>query len=524
MLIARQPVNWKKCFTEWKAPLAIILLNLLLFFGSIYSLIQIFTSPATADTSQIILAVTFILATLLGTIVSWFIWRDYVEPLSQLSLLTQSMLAGNLESRILARPGSTFAPLAEDVNALGDMLLAQSNKTEAQINAHLAHITHKNNSLEILYHVAASVNHSNNINELLSEHLDTLNKLINSPASIVYLYTESGETQTVACKGPLTGQQLLEITSQLSEKEKNEICWITDLNNRIENFNQNRILADKKYGIVCIPLVYRDKKLGSYDLLIDEDDAVNLQSHNELLTSISQHLALAIAQYRLNKKTASLSRMQERTSIANELHDSLAQTIASIRFQARVLDDTLHQNDEKSAWQEMERLENSIDEANTELRELIAHFRVPLNERGLISGVQAAVKRFRQETGIPIFLQNEWPNNTLPAETEIQVLRIIQESLANIRKHAEANAVRVMLKGAPPDYYTVLIEDDGVGIENEQNESNHPGEHIGLSIMRERANRIHGKLKIESELGEGTRIILSFRYSENNKKPLELKE
>ncbi len=524
MLIARQPVNWKKCFTEWKAPLAIILLNLLLLLGSIYSIFQIFSSAAPLNFSLIIIATVFILAAILATIVSWFIWRDYVEPLSQLSLLTESMLAGNLESRILPRSGSTFAPLAEDVNALGDMLLAQSNKTEAQINAHLAHITHKNNSLEILYHVAASVNQSNNINDLLTEHLDTLNKLIRSTSSIVYLYTDSNDTRTIAYTGQLSDQELLEISSQLAEKETNEIVWVTDLNNKIKNFNQNQLLPDKKYGMLCIPLIYRDKKLGSYDFLIDEASAVNIHTHNELLISISQHLALAIAQYRLNQKTASLSRMQERTSIANELHDSLAQTIASIRFQARVLDDTLHQNDEKSAWLEMERLENSIDEANTELRELIAHFRVPLNERGLISGVQEAVKRFRQETGIPIFLQNEWPNHTLPAETEIQVLRIIQESLANIRKHAEANAVRVMLKGSPPDYYTVLIEDDGVGIENTQNESKHLGEHIGLSIMAERANRIHGKLKIESELGEGTRIILSFRYSENNKKPLELKE
>ena len=75
-------------------------------------------------------------------------------------------------------------------------------------------------------------------------------------------------------------------------------------------------------------------------------------------------------------------------TIAHELHDSLAQSLASLSYQVRVLDETLHQGDESTTWQQLERIENSLDESNTELRELIANFRAPVSQQGLIGAIQ----------------------------------------------------------------------------------------------------------------------------------------
>ena len=99
--------------------------------------------------------------------------------------------------------------------------------------------------------------------------------------------------------------------------------------------------------------------------------------------------------------------MRERTHIANELHDSLAQTLTSIRFQVRVLDETLHQGDEAQTWAEMERIEAAINEAHTEIRELIAHFRAPAVVADLISSIEQTIDRFRQVNDeIQVFFQN----------------------------------------------------------------------------------------------------------------------
>jgi two-component system nitrate/nitrite sensor histidine kinase NarX len=104
----------------------------------------------------------------------------------------------------------------------------------------------------------------------------------------------------------------------------------------------------------------------------------------------------------------------------------------------------------------------------------------------------------------------------------MQLLRIVQECLANIRKHAEANNVRVLLKCTPNGEYTLLVEDDGVGFEFEtvMPEGN-PGEHIGLSIMEERARRLGASIRFESEPGEGTRVELIYRPGAGDASPEE---
>jgi two-component system nitrate/nitrite sensor histidine kinase NarX len=105
--------------------------------------------------------------------------------------------------------------------------------------------------------------------------------------------------------------------------------------------------------------------------------------------------------------------------------------------------------------------------------------------------------------------QNDCRPFDLSASAELQILRIVQEALANIRKHAKAHTVRVLLTRHGGDAYVLLVEDDGVGF-SAPRRSAEPGEHIGLSVMEERARRIGAELRLESEPGEGTRVELVF--------------
>ena len=234
----------------------------------------------------------------------------------------------------------------------------------------------------------------------------------------------------------------------------------------------------------------------------------------ELMHSLAQDINRlsewleSLAQERERELQSQRDRIEERTRLANELHDSLAQTLASLKYQVRVLDDTLRQDSEKAIWQEMERIEDSIDEANVELRELIAHFRAPLSGQGLVFGIQRLISRFRKETGTTIVLQNQADEPALSSDEETQLLRIVQEALANVRKHSEANLVRVLLSRDTDHQFRIIIEDDGEGMSEQQmpNESDH---HFGLAIMRERAASVGAELVIESEPGEGTRVLIT---------------
>jgi len=233
----------------------------------------------------------------------------------------------------------------------------------------------------------------------------------------------------------------------------------------------------------------------------------------EMLFTVGHHLGVAIAKQRSDAEARRLSIIEERNSLAHELHDSLAQTLASLRFQCRMLADSLTATPiSEAAHNDLTRIRNGLDEAHIELRELLASFRAPLDRRGLVPALAKLTDRLGLETGAHVLFQNDCRPFELSATVEVQLLRIVQEALANIRKHAQAQTVRVLLTRIVNGRYLLLIEDDGIGFSTPTSEK-HSGEHIGLSIMEERARRIGATLTLESESGEGTRIEIIFEIN-----------
>jgi two-component system nitrate/nitrite sensor histidine kinase NarX len=441
--------------------------------------------------------------------------RDLLAPLGQLHAWVVQMRNGQLSARLPESGHPNFNQLYRDINALGERLETLSLDLQSEVEQQTHRIQQKTHSLEVLYDVAANINAARDLEDLLTRFLHTLKDVVDARAGIVRLLTADGKMQLIASSGlnpkVVQQEQLIGVERCLCGKaaQTGEVYALDDLQS-CGQFTGRPFFEDDNVEMIAIPLRYRGRTLGVYNLFTAQPGLVEQEDMKNLLTSIGHHLGIAIEKSRLDEEANLLSIMEERTRLANELHDSLAQSLASLKFQVRVLDETLHSGKESALWEELERIENSLDEAYTELRELIAHFRAPVHERGLIPAIQQAVERFRRNSGISTFLQLEWDNAELPAEVEIQVLRIVQEALANIRKHSEANAVRVLMRaGRKGGDYMVLVEDDGVGFQDKTVHGG-PGEHLGLKILRERAARIGGKLKIETESGEGTRVILRF--------------
>jgi len=274
--------------------------------------------------------------------------------------------------------------------------------------------------------------------------------------------------------------------------------------------NRRRMYGEDEMEMLSIPLKHHGLVLGIYRIYVKRPGLAGHDELMELLSMIGSHLGIAIAKHRSDEEARRLSIIEERTALAHELHDSLAQTLASLRFQVRMLDETLEQERDKSeARRELLRIRNGLDEAHTELRELLNSFRAPIDERGLQPALEKLVQGFRQETKIPTFFQSSCRQVSLGASEEMQLVRIVQECLANIRKHAQAHTVRVLLTCKPDGEYLLLVEDDGVGFDQVRPNGS-PGEHIGLSIMEERARRLGALIKIESEPEEGTRVELTY--------------
>ncbi|MCK5383579.1 MAG: GAF domain-containing protein [Gammaproteobacteria bacterium] len=376
-------------------------------------------------------------------------------------------------------------------------------------------------SLQILYEVVSSINTAHGLDDLLTRFMYTFKRITQSRATAIWVSQQSGQMELSASSG-IDEAMILpdrqDVRRCLYERAATEgKIWVeTDLK-KCEKIAGSRFFDEAQTGMVAVPMRYRGKVTGVINLFMDSELIEQIASLKPLLTSIAHHLSIAIERYHNDDIYRQHLIKDERTRIAHELHDSLAQTLASLRFQVRVLDETLHQGDESTTWQQLERIENSLDEANTELRGLIANFRAPTYDQNLVGSIEKVVSQFRNETHIKTYLQKEWSNTALSRESETQILRIIQEALWNIRKHSDAKTVRIMLKDDINGKCHILIEDDGIGINKKIYGS--PGEHIGLTIMQERASHLGGTLRVESEPGEGTRIVLEIKQPEVQSKP-----
>jgi len=442
------------------------------------------------------------------------------EFLTTLKTWTQKIRAGELSARMPVSSLAEIMELSQDINFVGEMLGSLSRGAELQLQRHTEHIAQKNKSLETLYDVVTSINMTRDIQTLLTHFLHTMTELVNAHAAAVYLEAEKNTCSLIAEIGMDASfnnrhPYLPTLSSDFSANSENNQQAIPVSIIPCPSEISSSYFDNNSLSILVVPLQYRGNLLGAYNLYIDENRFEKKSEYEDLFTSIGRHLGIAVEKARLDDEANTLNIVRERSSFANELHDSLAQTLASIKYQVRVLDETIHQEDDEATWQELERIETSIDEANSELRTLIAHFRLPIGEHNLTVTVEQIVERFKQDCDdVQVYLQKEWPNTKLPTQIELQVIRIIQEALTNARKHSEAKVVRVWMRGDEDGHYFVLIEDDGIGI-SERQKQHSAGEHVGLSVMKDRASRIGGTLSIEGEAGEGVQVRLEFNYMPN---------
>ena len=377
---------------------------------------------------------------------------------------------------------------------------------------HLIRLARKIQPLDVLYAIATSLSQPGTLDQLLDSFLDTFIELVDARAASVRVVTEDGHTRLIASRG--LDADVVE-RDRLMELGRCHCGWCaTEGGIRVESGTREcarligrPMLERDCHEFVVVPVQYQDRILGVYNLFLDRPLAAMGEDMHDLLISVGRHLGLALEKARLDNDARRLALMEERTLIGNELHDSLAQALVSMRLQIKMLGESLHRKDISAAENEVRNLRQAMDQAHANLRDLLANFRLKIGDRGFASAIADMVQRFQQETGIAMFFQNECQTLNLTAAQEVQVFYIIQEALTNIRKHSNARNVRVMLNNED-DFYTVLIEDDGLGMAEVA--EGIPGERVGLAIMQERAARLPGQLVIESEADEGTRIILMF--------------
>lgn len=254
---------------------------------------------------------------------------------------------------------------------------------------------------------------------------------------------------------------------------------------------------------VSVPMLAGDHPIGIYTIVYKRQEQWTAEDL-DYLVDIGRVLGVAVQHALTARKATDLEILRERKHLSAELHDNLSQLIGSLILGAEAALLSLQEGNPDRVRHDIERIRLAGQEADRVLREEMLSLRTPLNDtEGLIPEVRECLQRFERQWGIGTELQVEDSPEGLAvsAQTELQFMRILHESLSNVLRHATASHVNVVLKW---DHYrlSMLIHDNGRGFEPRSV----PSEHLGLRIMRERAESLGGELIIESDSESGTRV------------------
>lgn len=239
----------------------------------------------------------------------------------------------------------------------------------------------------------------------------------------------------------------------------------------------------------------------------------HVSSSEPLLNSVSSMLGRGLYFNQAQKHFQQLLLMEERATIARELHDSLAQVLSYLRIQLTLLKRSIPE-DNATAQSIMADFSQALNDAYRQLRELLTTFRLTLQQADLPSALREMLDTLQNQTSAKLTLDCRLPTLALDAQMQVHLLQIIREAVLNAMKHANASEIAVSCVTAPDGNHTVYIRDNGIGI----GEPKEPKGHYGLNIMRERAERLGGTLTFSQPSGGGTLVSISFRSAEGEGK------
>ncbi len=206
--------------------------------------------------------------------------------------------------------------------------------------------------------------------------------------------------------------------------------------------------------------------------------------------------------------------LQERDRLAREMHDSLGQTLSYLGLKVMELEKLLLSGEHEKALSSIQAMELAVQNATAEVRESILALKTSLKPgRGLLQAIEEYLINFGEQTGIETEIGIEGGDQlSLAPSAQVQILRIVQEALTNVRKHARARTARINI-GVKAKEVLISVEDDGQGF-NLDEVLQEPGQRYGMHTMRERAEEIGGSLTINTGPGKGTKLIFRLPISQ----------
>ena len=439
------------------------------------------------------------------------IWGTYVirfrivSPLINLKEAANGLRQGNLSIPVKVNEIDEVGELSQSFENMRSEVAANRNLMESRIAERIR-------ELSIAFEFSQEI-----ISELEFDGL--LEAIINKARNLM-------RTELVSLCLIMPGENKIEVfaSHHLGVKSRNRPQQSIDTVEEIVGKNQmidarvndlacKFLRADTSKRCLAVPLRVGDRTIGA--LCVLRDLSLNFEeTEKRAFTILANSAAIAIENANLIKEgelqTKRNTIVAERQRLASELHDNLAQTLNLVNLKITQMQKRIAEKPDNENQSEIMFMQENVEAAIDQVRMIVSEMYSPVrvDQKELLEQLKFVIKEFDEITDIVVSLdvtgEGESVSRLTPLVQE-QLLMIIKEALTNVRKHADAKNVEIRFN-SDQDCIRVAIQDDGKGFQSERDRGNH---HLGLHIMKTRAERSGGSVSIKSAPNIGTQVIVS---------------
>lgn len=430
--------------------------------------------------------VALLATVLLSAIVIYWLKVMVQQPLEALTQGAKRVAMGDFTHRLSVENNDELGTLAHSFNKMSDSISYMYGNLEQRVEQKTDELKHSNTTLRFLYNTAQRISEHvpeySDFNQIIAE----LKPVVKLDDLELCLFTQEGDKPYMQLVPESDG-------ADPCVEENCGDCLSQPQTTGCNTHQYNYLLQRerKKYGVL-VARVAQGQQLARWQ--------------QQLLASVADQLALALSLKSEEQQVRRLALMQERTVIARELHDSLAQALSYLKIQVTRLNKATQKEDKATIADVSAELKQGLDAAYRQLRELLTTFRLKVDGAGLLSALQATVKQLGEQSGLKIRLDYQLTNVPLAPHEEIHVLQIIREASQNAVHHSQGTELLISLHYRS-DGISLAVEDNGVGIADSAEKLNH----YGLAIMQERSKHLGGTIQIKAREEGGTGVYFSFR-------------
>ena len=436
-------------------------------------------------------------------------YRFVLEPVGQLRDAALALQQGNLGARVHHESSDEFGTLADGFNGMAEHLQSMYRNLEARVGEKTAQLEEKRERLEALYEVTTLVAQATTLDDLARGFVQRVRRIAHADGALLRWTDETRERFLMLASDGMPdamadAEQCIHAGDCLCGNAQVEAQLRV-----IPIHAEGRAVAPacERSGyatLVSIPVKLHARLMGEADLFFHSQHELSA-SERSLLAALASHLAGAMENLRLNALEREAAVSQERTLLAREMHDSIAQSLAFLKIQVQLMRDALAGGNAAQIQQVLAEIDTGVRESYGDVRELLLHFRTRSSGEDIEPALQTTLRKFEHQSGLKAALQMQGHGLPLAPELQVQVLHIVQEALSNVRKHARASRVWLDVQQQPQ--WRFEVRDDGIGFAHEPGALDET--HVGLRIMQERAERIGARLEVLSTPRRGTSVVLT---------------